>query len=405
MKKEFAKVFLMGICTGISMALIVLILLQYIGVIPRWWNSKLSTEVGESAAVIEQYIDRYYWKDNVTDEELKEASAKGMVSALDDKYSVYYTSKEYKEAINSVNGDYMGIGAVIRYQSETDEKIIESIQEDTPAQRSGLKEGDRIIKVDGVDISNLGLSETVEMIKGKDGKEGKESTLTILRAEGDTTVEKEIKVVSEKIVTNSVSFRMLEDHMGYIQIKEFDKETVNQYKNALDSLQKEQMSGLVIDVRNNGGGSLSACISMLDRMLPKGKLITETSKAKKDTEYTSTDEEHFDQPVVILINGNSASASEVFAGTMQDREAATLVGVTSYGKGIVQTIYSLEKLCGGGLKLTTGEYLLPSGRSIHEKGLTPDIEVSYQGTSNEIGGSDDNQLDKAKEILKTKLEE
>jgi carboxyl-terminal processing protease len=215
-------------------------------------------------------------------------------------------------------------------------------------------------------------------------------------------VQKEITVVCEKFVTQSVNYKMLDDQMGYIQITEFDKETSEQFKNALTELEKQNQSGLIIDVRDNGGGSLDSCIEMLDRILPAGKLITEKSKSG-EKEYTSTDEEHFDKPMVVLINGNSASASEIFAGTLQDRGTATLLGETSYGKGIVQTIFSLEKTCGGGLKLTTGEYLLPSGRSIHEKGLTPDVETAYTGTSKVLGDEDDNQLEKAGEILKQKL--
>jgi carboxyl-terminal processing protease len=159
----------------------------------------------------------------------------------------------------------------------------------------------------------------------------------------------------------------------------------------------------VIDLRDNGGGSLSAAIDMLDYMLPAGDLITEKSTVNGDTLYQSTDEEHFDKPVAILMNANSASASEVFAGCMQDRGGATLVGVQSFGKGIVQTIFSLEKSCGGGIKLTTGEYLLPSKRSIQGEGLTPDVEVKYTGSSQELGARDDNQLKKAVSVLKEKI--
>lgn len=160
---------------------------------------------------------------------------------------------------------------------------------------------------------------------------------------------------------------------------------------------------MIVDLRGNGGGSLTAVVDILDRMLPKGKLITEKNKVNGDKVYTSTDEKHFDKPVAVLINGGSASASEVFAGCMQDRKAASLVGVKSFGKGIVQTIFSLEKSCGGGIKLTTGEYLLPSGRCIQGKGLTPDVEAKNPSDLKQFGGKDDYQLQKAVEVINEKI--
>ena len=172
---------------------------------------------------------------------------------------------------------------------------------------------------------------------------------------------------------------------------------MKQFQSAMEDLKKQGMTGLVLDVRNNGGGSLEAVTKMLDELLPEGVLLTEKYKNKEDVVYRSTDEKQFDKPIVVLINGGSASASEVMAGALQDRKAATLVGVKSFGKGIVQSIFSLR--FGGGIKLTTGQYLLPSGRCIHGTGLTPDVEVTYSGTSNELGGEDDNQLQKALTVL------
>ncbi len=400
MKDGYKRLFIMGIWSGIMISLIVIISLQLFGVIPRWWNSDLAGDVEERAAVIEHYIDNYYWKEKVSDEKMAEYAMKGMVSALGDKYSTYYTEEEYKQSINSVNGDYCGIGATVRRDSEKKRTYIEEVQAGKPAERAGLQAGDEILRVDGTDVTEKSLDDTVAMIKGD---EGKKSVLAIARTENGQKIEKEITVICEKIITQSVNSRMLDADVGYIQITEFDKETTAQFKKAIEELDGQGQKGLILDVRDNGGGSLDASIAMLDRLLPAGKLITEKSKAKDDKEYTSTDEEHFDKPMVVLINGNSASASEVFAGTLQDRGAAVLVGVSSYGKGIVQTIYSLEKSCGGGIKLTTGEYLLPSGRSIHETGLTPDVEVEYTGTTKKMGESDDNQLLKAGEILREKM--
>ena len=390
----------MGIWSGVMISLIILLLLQLFGVIPKWWYSDVSNDIQQRTSVIDQYIDKFYWKDDVTDEQLAAGAAKGMVAALGDKYSTYYTEEEYKEAMNGVNGDYTGIGVSLRMDQDTKKKTISEVQAGKPADKAGVKAGDILLKIDGKDVSSLSLSETAALIKGE---EGKKVVFTISRTEKDTTVEKEITVTTEKIVTQSVSHKMLDDKIGYIQIMKFDKETVSQYETALKELKEKNVQAMIVDVRNNGGGSLEACIDILDQMLPAGDLITEQIKNKEGHKYKSTDEKHFDKPVAILINGSSASASEVYAGTMQDRGAASLVGVTSYGKGIVQSLYSLEKSCGGGLKLTTGEYLLPSGRSIHGKGLTPDVEVKYNGTSNKLGAEDDNQLAKAKEIILAKL--
>ena len=300
-----------------------------------------------------------------------------------------------------MEGDYEGIGASVEFNQKTGEKVIKDVQKGTPAEKAGLKKNDVIVKVGEEDVSKQSLDDVVELIKGE---EGKKIVLTVRRMENGKTVTKVVTVVTGKIVNQTVSHKMLQGKMGYILVTSFNKETVKQYEKAIDDLEKKGQKGLIVDLRNNGGGSLTAVIDMLNRMLPKGDLITEKNKVKGDKLYTSTDEQHFDKPVIVLINEASASSSEVFAGCMQDRGAATLVGVKSFGKGIVQTIFSLEKSCGGGIKLTTGEYLLPSKRCIHGKGLTPDVEVKYTGTSKKLGEKDDNQLQKAVEVMKEKIE-
>ncbi len=396
MKKERLKGFILGMVAGIVAFLAVIVVTKYFG-IHIFPSGSLADDVWERAKVVEGYIDHYYWKDDTSDKKISEYAAKGMVNALGDKYSAYFTSEEYEETMSSVNGDYAGIGATVRIDAKTKQKIIAEVQKGRPAEKAGLKAGDEIKKVNGKDVSDMSLSDTVGMIKGK---EGKKSVLSISRMENGVTVSKDITVVCEKIVNQSIQSKMLADSIGYIKISVFDNESVKQFQDAIAGLEKKGQKGMIIDVRDNGGGSLSAVVDMLDELLPKGKLITEKSKYKGEAVYESTDEKHFDKPIVVLINGSSASASEVFAGTLQDRGKATLVGVKSYGKGIVQTIFSLESSCGGGIKLTTGEYLLPSGRSIHEVGLTPDVEEKYTGDADNYNEKDDNQLSKAVEVLK-----
>lgn len=400
MNRNAVKSFALGVVAGGFVFALVMIVTNYFG-IHLFAGSSLSDDIGKRAKVVESYIDKYYWKDDTSDKKISEYAAKGMVAALGDKYSVYYTSEELKDSMDNIAGDYAGIGATLQADAKTGQKTITEVQSGKPADKAGICVGDVVIKVNGKSTKEMSLSELVGQIKGE---EGIRSVLTISREENGETITKDITVVSEKIVKKTVTGKMLESNVGYIGISEFDKETVNQFEKALTNLDQQGQKGLIIDLRNNGGGSLTAVISMLDRMLPKGKLITEKNKAKGDRVYSSTDDKCFQKPVVIVMNENSASASEVFAGCMQDRKAASLVGTKSFGKGIVQTIFSLEKSCGGGIKLTTGEYLLPSGRCIQGEGLTPDVEVKYTGSTKEFCATDDNQLSKAVEVMKEKLQ-
>lgn len=399
MKRSGKINFFIGMIAGIILIVLLMVVTKYFGIhlLPA---GSLADDVWERAKVVEAYIDQYYWKDDIPDQVISEHAAKGMVAALGDKYSAYFTSEELAETMDSISGDYEGIGATIQMDPETGRKTVSALQEGKPAERAGLKVGDEIVKINGKEIKELGLSEAVKLISKE---EGEKSVLTILRQEDGKTVTKEITVVCETIINESVTSKMLTGKIGYIRVSSFNKETVKQYTDSITNLEKAEERGLIIDLRGNGGGSLEATIQMLDRMLPKGDLITEKNKARGDKLYTSTDEKRFDKPVVILINEGSASASEVFAGCMQDRGAATLLGTKSFGKGIVQTIFSLEKSCGGGIKLTTGEYLLPGGRCIQGEGLTPDVEVKYTGSSKELGEKDDNQLQKALEVMEEKL--
>ena len=399
MKQSGKKIFFMGMMAGVLLIILVLTVTKYFG-IHLLSGGSLADDIWERAKVVDAYIDQYYWKDDTPDQVISEYAAKGMVAALGDKYSAYYTSEELKKSMDDIAGDYTGIGATVKMDQETGKKTITELRKGKPAERAGLLVGDEIVKINGKEIKGLGLTESLGLITKE---EGKESVLTILREESGQTVTKEITVVCETIVNESVTSKMLEGKIGYIKVSSFDKETVKQYTDAIAGLEKEEERGLIIDLRGNGGGSLEATVGMLDRMLPEGDLITEKNKAKGDKLYSSTDEEHFDKPVIVLIDEGSASASEVFAGCMQDRRAATLLGTKSFGKGIVQTIFSLEKSCGGGIKLTTGEYLLPSGRCIQGEGLTPDVEEKYTGTSKELGEKDDNQLRKALEVMEEKL--
>ena len=423
--RDMLRTYFTGIVTGMLIFALVSIIFDMTGFHP-FSKYKAAEVVSDRAKTVEAYIDRYYWKSDVSDEEFAAGAAKGMVEALGDPYSVYMTPSELATTQIRTDGDYAGIGCAVGLEPNTNAKFVTGIEEGRPADKAGLKVEDEITEINGESVASLSLDDMVSLIRGE---EGVEIELTVLRRNNNSTsgssdsensletTEKSgnyyyelakdktrekitIKVTTERIVNQSISYKMLEDNIGYIKITNFDKESVEQFEKALSELEKKQMESLVIDVRNNGGGVLTSTISMLDDLLPAGKLITETRKGSKDKEYKSTDEDFFDKPIVVLINGNSASASEVFAGCLQDREAATLIGEKSFGKGIVQTIYTISKKRGDGIKLTTGEYLLPSGRSIHEIGLTPDVELEYTGESSDYGTDKDNQLQEAVKYLK-----
>ncbi|MBR6229403.1 MAG: S41 family peptidase [Eubacterium sp.] len=409
--RVFWRLYVTGIATGILLVAVLMLLSDVFSWHP-FSTTPAADAVYDLTKTLETYIDRYYWKSDTSDEEFANMAGKGMVSALGDPYSVYMTEEEMKRSIEHTSGDYVGIGCTVGMDMTTGRKYITRIESGKPAEKAGLQVGDEIVALDGEKVQDLSVDDLVSRIHGE---EGEKHVFTILRGTETATgsaasgseagdsddgsrIRMDITVVTETIINQSITFRMLENGIGYLRIAGFDRETPDQFRNAISELEKEGMKGLVLDVRNNGGGVLSAVISVLDRLLPAGKLLTETRKGQKDTIYQSTDQESLDLPMAVLINGKSASASEVFAGALQDRKMVPLVGEKSFGKGIVQSIYQLPDEMGG-IKLTTGEYLLPTGRSIHEKGLTPDVEVAYTGGEEDFGTDSDNQLMTAVETI------
>ena len=407
------RLYVTGIITGILLVAVVMMLSDIFG-----WHPFSTTPAADAAydlnKTIESYIDKYYWKSDTSNQEFADMSGKGMVSALGDPYSIYMTEEEMRRSREHTSGDYIGIGCSVGMDTTSGRKYITKVESGKPAEKAGLRVGDEIISMDGEPVLKLTIDELVTKIRGE---EGESHTFTVLRSTNSVTggavsgseagddgslVRLDITVTTEKIINQSVKHRMLEDTIGYLQISGFDRETPKQFRDAVSDLEKNGMKGLVLDVRDNGGGVLSAVLSVLDRLLPAGKVLTETRKGQKDTVYQSTDEESFELPMTVLINGKSASAAEVFAGVLQDRKLIPLVGEKSFGKGVVQSIYSLPD-DQGGIKLTTGEYLLPTGRSIHEKGLTPDVEVVYSGGPDDYGTDSDNQLTAAVEVMKKEI--
>lgn len=338
-------------------------------------------------------IDEYYLGE-IDEEQLREYSYKGMIAGLEDPYSVYYTKEEYEDVEESSEGIFSGVGIVLTQDMETKAITVVKPMKDGPAQKAGIKAGDILIKVEGEEISSdEDLSSVVSRVKGK---EGTKVTLTFSR-DGK---EKDYTLTRQEIKNPTVEYEMLENKVGYIKITEFDEVTVEQFDDALGQLEDNRMKKLVLDLRDNPGGLLDAVVDIADRILPTGMIVYTEDKNGKKTEYEAKSAECVEQPIAVLLNGNSASASEILAGAIQDYKAGTLVGTTSYGKGIVQNIFQLGD--GSAIKLTIANYYTPKGRNIHKKGIDPDVEVELKESLKdeiEIKKSEDNQLQEALKVL------
>lgn len=369
---------------------------------PSFTGNDVTKNAAEKISVISDEITSSY-TGKVDEQALVDGAAKGMVDALGDKYSIYYNSEEFQQIMEGIDGVYVGIGATLA-QDRDGAIQVKALKKDGPAEQAGMRVNDFITRVDDMDMSGKKLADLISLIKRKDNI-GKQLHIYLKRPiEGQEPENIELDVKCAEVKVDSIEYELYGEQ-GYIRIMKFDNETDDQFTVALSDLQKQNAKGLILDVRDNGGGALDATIAMLDELLPSGKLIKKVSKKEGEIQYTSSDQKKYDKPMVVLINENSASASEVFAGSLQARGAAQLVGKKSFGKGIVQTVKSLEKSCGGGLKLTTAEYFLPNGESIHQKGLNPDIEVEYETKEGQKYSKEkDEQLQKAVDVIREKEE-
>lgn len=357
-------------------------------------------KIVEKLSLLKMLIDTYYL-DEVDPEIFATGIYRGFIASLNDPYSTYYTKEEYSNLLESSSGVYYGIGAVVSQDVKTGIITVVKPYEGTPAYNAGLLPNDIIYKVNGEEVTGKDLTEVVSKIKGK---EGTEVVITIYR---DGVVEPmDFTIVRQKINIPTIEFEMLDSRnkIGYIQITEFDEITVSQFSDAVSRLERKGMKGLIIDVRDNPGGLLNSVVKILDRLIYKGLLVyTEDKNGQREEKYAD-DSKQFNKPIVVLINENSASASEIFAGALQDYEKATIVGTTSFGKGIVQSVIPLTD--GTAVKLTISKYYTPKGRNIHGTGITPDVEIELDEELKKmvtIPHDQDNQLQKAIEIIKDKI--
>lgn len=363
-------------------------------------ESVVNTDTLQKMKLIEDAIaNYYYYEDDISYEELQDGIYKGMVNSLGDPYSEYYSREELEEVMSSNMGISYGIGAYISINKQMNMAMISGVMEESPAQESGLREGDIIYEVDGESTQGMSLTQVVSRVKGK---ENTNVHLTIYRENENDLLEIDIKRAKRLEVT-TVDYGMLEDtdQLGYLRIREFDAVTVDQFTEAMAELRGQGMKGMVLDLRSNPGGDLAAVVDIARKILPEGLIVYTEDKTGRRKEYTGDGKRELDIPLVVLVNEYSASASEILAGAIQDYNKGTLIGTTTYGKGIVQQIQKLDD--GTALKLTISAYYTPSGRNIHGIGIEPDIELEYDYEASENEGTD-NQVEKAIEILEGKIE-
>ena len=351
-------------------------------------NTIITKEVAGKAESIQKVIDKYYLEEEQT-KDVQEGVYKGMLEALGDPYSVYYTKEEYDSFQESYEGQYCGIGASLIQNADTGVITIVKAFDGSPAKEAGIQTDDIIYKVDGEEVTGVDLTEVVSKVKGLEGTTVK---LTILRGKE----EKELELVRKTISVPTVEYEMLENNMGYITISEFDEITVQQWNEAYEALKSQGMTSLIVDLRNNPGGGLSVVANILDTILPEGTIVYHEDKYGHREEYTSDEEHKIEVPLAVLVNGNSASASEIFAGAVKDYKIGTLIGTTTFGKGIVQQMIGLGD--GSAMKVTISKYYTPSGVCIHGTGIEPDVTLEFDSDKYLEDGSD-NQLQKAIEVL------
>ena len=368
--------------------------------------------ITKKITTLQQIIDKYYLFDEDTTK-VEDWIYKGMMYGLNDPYTTYYTAEEYQKLSEDTEGEYHGIGVMISQNRSTGIITVIKVFKDTPAAEAGMRPGDVLYKVGDMEVTGMDMDILVkDYIKGKDGSE---VALTVFRQDEGEYVD--LKMERRNVTVQTVEYQMLEDHVGYIAVSQFDVVTADQFKAAVDDLEKQGMKKLLVDLRNNPGGVLDAVVGMLDYILPDDLMIegdkdlvrtnTEATllvymadkNGKGGQEYAS-DGHSLDIPMAVLVNGESASASEVFTGAMKDYGRATVVGTKTFGKGIVQNLIPLDN--GTAIKMTTAHYYTPSGFDLHGKGIEQDVEVELKEEfKNQItvDVKEDNQIQAALKAL------
>lgn len=355
-------------------------------------------DAGDSGAVTEANIEKiehfqrlletYYYED-VPKEDLADGVLYGLMETVGDPYTCYYSVEEMEELTADIEGIFHGIGAYLEMDYDKGYAKISGIIDGTPASESDIRVGDYVVEVDGTDTYEMTLTDVVAMIRGD---EGTKVTLTLNR----NGQEVEVTVTRQNIETPTVKYELLENDIAYITVTEFDDVTTSQFVEALAQMDLDNAKGLILDLRGNPGGNLSTVVEMCELMLPEGMIVYTEDKYGQRNEYKCDGKHEFDLPLVVLIDGASASASEIMAGAIKDYELGTLVGTTTYGKGIVQKIFAYDD--GSAAKITVSKYYTPNGYNIHGVGIEPDVVVEFDADLY-LEDKTDNQLEKAIEVI------
>lgn len=333
---------------------------------------------------LEELIKEDYYQE-VSEDNLVDGALKGLFEGLDDPYSQYYTVEEFKSLQEQTSGSFVGIGVYIGINPEDNNITIISPIEGSPAYDEGIKAGDVVLSVDGKPVDPNKLDEVTKKIKGK------ENTYVKLKVKRGNK-ELDFKVKRQTIVTKSVASEVMDGDVGYLRITSFDENTYEEFKEHLAGLKEQGIKGLVIDLRDNPGGLLNICVDIADDLIGKGTIVY-TKDNLGNKEYYKSDEKELDLPMAVLINGGSASASEILTAALVDNNKAVAIGETSFGKGLVQSVKQLKD--GTGYKLTTAQYYTPNGDYINKKGITPKIKES----------DSEKQMKSAIEYVKGKIKE
>lgn len=388
-KKDFWK--------GFGAAFVLLAVIYFGGQFLAQMNIALPFGMSNTAKIrqIEEMLDTYYVEDY--DKELaEELMYTGLVAGVGDPYTYYLSADSLAEQVEKNSGHFVGIGVEI-YAGNDGYIVVSSVTPGGPAEAAGILAEDKITEVDGESITGKTAADVSALVKGE---EGTDVTLTIFRESTGEVLEK--TVTRQDIQVQTVSWRMMDDNIGYISITNFRENTYSQFKEALDTLEAEGMEKLVLDLRNNTGGLVKSAHEIGEELLPEGIMVYTMDK-EGNREDTLCDDVYNDVPMVVLVNGNSASAAEILAGAIQDTGRGELIGTTTFGKGLVQRLFTLPD--GSGLNVTIQKYYTPNGTSIHGVGITPDYEVElpeeYAQQTN-IPAEADTQLQKAVEVLSEK---
>lgn len=348
---------------------------------------------------LQSLIDDYYYKD-IDAQTLVNGALKGMVNALDDPYSVYYSEAEYKAYNEKNDGTFVGIGATVSKDEATGYLKVVNIYVGAPSETAGLKVSDLITKIDNVDVKNLGNDELEDLLKGPVGSS---VSLTILPSGSDTP--SVINIVRAQLQNQYVFYTMLNENYAHVTITEFHGDVSKTFEDAIKYVKDENAQGVILDLRNNLGGSVKECVEIADLILPKGLICYTLDKEGKRDEYTA-DDQYNNIPMIVLVNGDTASASELLAGAIQDEGRGKLVGTQTYGKGVVQSILDMP-YSGGGVKLSSALYYTPKGRNINGIGLTPDAVVELpedvKAGSSPLTMETDTQLKMAIDMMNQQL--